>query len=32
MFAIEHNMSYVALSFARKESDLQELREFLYKN
>ena len=32
MFAIDHNMTYVALSFARKESDLQELREFLYKN
>lgn len=32
LFAIEHNMSYVALSFARKWEDLQELKEFLYKN
>lgn len=32
MFAIDHNMSYVALSFARKEEDVQELKEFLYKN
>ena len=32
LFAIEHNMSYVALSFARKQEDVQELKEFLYKN
>lgn len=32
LFAIEHNMSYVALSFARKWEDIQELKEFLYKN
>jgi len=32
MFAIEHNMAYVALSFARKWEDIQELKEFLYKN
>lgn len=32
MFAIDHNMSYVALSFARKAEDIQELKEFLYKN
>jgi pyruvate kinase len=25
-------MSYVALSFARKQEDVQELKEFLYKN
>ncbi len=32
MFAIDHNMSYVALSFARKWEDVQDLKEFLYKN
>lgn len=32
MFAIDHNMTYVALSFARKWEDIQELKEFLYKN
>jgi len=32
MFAIDHNMSYIALSFARKQEDVQELKEFLYKN
>lgn len=32
LFAIDHNMSYVALSFARKWEDVQELKEFLYKN
>lgn len=32
LFWIEQNMSYVALSFARKEEDIQELKEFMYKN
>lgn len=32
LFAIEHNMAYVALSFTRKWEDIQELKEFLYKN
>lgn len=32
LFAIDNNMSYVALSFARKEEDVQELKEFLYRN
>ena len=32
LFAIEQNMSYVAQSFTRKWEDVQELKEFLYKN
>lgn len=32
LFWIEQNMSYVALSFTRKQEDVQELKEFLYKN
>ncbi|MBQ5945010.1 hypothetical protein IJL65_01005 [bacterium] len=32
LFGIEQNMSYVALSFTRKQEDVQELKEFLYKN
>lgn len=32
LFGIEKNVSYVALSFTRKAEDIEELREFLYKN
>lgn len=32
LFAIEQNMSYIAQSFTRKWEDVQELKEFLYKN
>lgn len=32
LFWIENNISYIALSFTRTASDVQELREFLYKN
>jgi pyruvate kinase len=32
LFGIVHNISYVALSFARRAEDVQELREFLYRN
>jgi pyruvate kinase len=32
VFGIEKNVSYVALSFTRKASDIEEMREFLYKN
>ena len=32
LFAIEQNMSYVAQSFTRKWENVQELKEFLYKN
>lgn len=32
LFGIEKNISYVALSFTRKAADVEELREFLYKN